>query len=145
MAKKKTASAPTPTPSEPTSSVTGQTSFQRADDLIARYSNNVRFELTVHDLKLIFGESDQGTGVEVIRQHTTITMPWSVAKLMRYYLGINMLFHELYVGKIVVAPPQIPLPFPEPSQEAITTDSKATKAFELANKMREEFLASNTI
>lgn len=125
-------STPTPVPT-----------FQRIEGFTHRYANNVRYEATVHDLKLIFGESDLEAGPEVIKQHTAITIPWSVAKLTRYYLGINVLFHELYVSKIKVASNQIPLPFPEPTKDAAAADPITLKAHELGTRLRDEFLQDN--
>jgi hypothetical protein len=135
MAKsKRPSTSPTPTPKAET--------FQRVEGFVSKYANNVRYESTVHDLKLIFGESDQAAGPEVVRQHTAITIPWTAAKLARYYLDVNLLFHEVYVSKIEVASNQIPLPFSEPSPEMIATDPLALKAYTLASKLRDEFIGS---
>jgi hypothetical protein len=136
MAKSKHPSSSTPV--EPT-----QPSLQRVEGFASKYANNVRYEATVHDLKLIFGESDQAAGSEVVKQHTSITVPWTVAKLTRYYLDINLLLHEVYVDKIKVAPNQMPLPFPEPTEEAIANDPLALKAYQLASKVRQEFVETS--
>lgn len=75
------------------------------DDLTTDYANNVAFESTIWDLKLIFGEySDHDKSVE---WHTSITIPWAQAKLMQYYLQINVEYFESQHGKIEVPmPPQ---------------------------------------
>ncbi len=116
--------------------------MEKEPTFVSKYANNVRFEATVHDLKIVFGETDQSSGKEVIRQHTAITIPWSVAKLARYFIDINTLFHELYVGRIPVPPNQIPQPLLQPSSETLANDPLAEEAFLRATRLREEFLES---
>jgi len=135
MAKRKNISASQP--QSPTAAT-----FQRTANCISGYANNVRFESTVHDLTLVFGQSDLSTGTEVIKQHTAITIPWTVAKLALYYLGININFHELYNGGIPVAPNQIPPAFPEPSADTRAKDPHAVEAFNLGQKLRDEFISA---
>ena len=87
--------------------------MEHTEDFETRYSNNVKFESTVYDLKLVFGESDLSGPAEVIRQHTGITIPWPLAKLMAYYLTANVLMQEAAIGIIVpsqVHPPELPPP-----------------------------------
>ena len=62
------------------------------DELTADYANNVNFAANVWDLKLLFGELS-GTK-PAIDWHTSITLPWAQAKLMAYYLDINIASHE---------------------------------------------------
>jgi hypothetical protein len=114
--------------------------FQRTANCLNSYANNVRYEQTAHDLTIVFGQSDLSTGTEVVKQNIAVTVPWSVAKLALYYLSVNLQFFELYNGKIPIPPNQVPPPFPEPTQHTLETDPNAMKAFELANKLREQFI-----
>jgi hypothetical protein len=104
------------------------------DDLANDYANNVAYESTIWDLKLIFGEySDHDKSVE---WHTSITIPWAQAKLMHYYLAINIESFESQHGKI-----HVPLLPPEP--EAPPPGDPQAKAFyELVQRHREKFLES---
>lgn len=115
--------------------------FQRTADCVNSYANNVRYEQTVYDVTLVFGQSDMSTGAEVVKQNIAVTVPWTVAKLALYYLSINLHFYELYNGKIPIPANQLPPPFPEPTKEVLKTDPNAMQAFELANKLREQFIS----
>jgi len=114
---------------------------EREAEFIERYANNVRYESTVYDLKLIFGQSDLGTGAELIRQHSAVTIPWALVKLMVYYLRTNVGVHELYNGKVLLPPQQIPFPFPPPTAEVAAADPKSQQAFVLVKELRDEFLS----
>jgi hypothetical protein len=105
------------------------------DDLTTDYANNVAFETTVWDLKLIFGEySDQDKGVE---WHTSVTIPWAQAKLMQYYLQINLEVYEQQHGKIGVPRTMLPPEAPLPSDP----DDPVAKAFyDLAQRHRAKFM-----
>ena len=115
--------------------------LKRNEDFESLYANNVRFESSVWDLKLLFGELDQSTGKDVIELHTAITLPWTTAKLMLYFLQLNIAFHELEAGKIWINPrvcPGSPPPLtPEQENNGLM---KATR--ELALKMHAEFIAA---
>ena len=131
MAKRKDIPAQTP----------GTSTFQRTPNCVNSYANNVRYEQTMHDVTLVFGQSDMSTGTEIVKQNIAVTVPWSVAKLALYYLDINLKFFELYNGKIPIPASQIPPPFPRPTEDAIKSDPNAAKAFELAKKLREQFVS----
>src|SRR5271163_1783555 len=77
------------------------------DELSHEYANNVFFGPTIWDLKLVFGElSGMKEGVD---WHTSITLPWATAKLMSYYLAINLAAHELDNGIIRVPKAMLPV------------------------------------
>jgi len=105
------------------------------EDLATDYANNVAFENTIWDLKLIFGEySDNDKAVE---WHTSVTIPWAQAKLMQYYLAVNVDAHELEHGKIRI--PNIMIP-PEPPAEG-QTDNPATEALhDIIRRHRAKFI-----
>ncbi|HEY4903110.1 MAG TPA: hypothetical protein VIH89_06525 [Candidatus Sulfotelmatobacter sp.] len=113
--------------------------LEREPDFTSKYANNVRFHSTVHDLTLIFGQSDVTSGSEVVRQHTAITIPWSVLKLALYYAAVNVAVHEVYNGIIPVPPQQKPPRFPEPTAEMLAENPKSQQAADAANKIWEDF------
>ena len=115
---------------------------EREPDFASKYANNIRFEATVHDLKLIFGQSDLSRGAEVVQQHTAITIPFSLLKSALYFLRLNLAFHELYNGPVSVASPQIPPLFEPPSEEVIAQDPRALEAHAIATRLRDELLES---
>jgi hypothetical protein len=115
--------------------------FKRTDDLVSRYANNARFEPNVFDLKMVFGQGDSSTGEEVIHQHTAITLPWSVVKLVIYYLRLHLMVYEADNGNVKVPSNQTPQAFPElPPGQA---ESPAVKrALESVSKLRDDFISS---
>jgi hypothetical protein len=115
--------------------------FERRSDFRAEYANNTRYESTVYDLTVVFGQSDLGSGHEVIKQHTAITVPWAAVKLAKYYLEVNLLFHESANGKVQIPPSQIPDPLPVPNDE-ISQNPSLMSAYESIKRLREEFIAS---
>jgi hypothetical protein len=113
---------------------------RRAKDFVSMYATNVQLELSVWDLKLIFGELDQHDGQEVIEQRISIRVPWIQAKLLSLFLQLNLAFHESTNGKITIPPyllPQFPLPGTE------TTDPQVRALTELYHKKLEQFLADS--
>lgn len=130
-------------PEAPQGSANSQKGLQLKydEDFASLYANNVRFESSVWDLKLLFGQLDQSTGGEVIELHTSMTIPWPTAKLMLYYLNVNIALHEIENGKISVNPrvfPTIPAPFPP----ELESNELAKAAHEIASKMRAEFVSN---
>lgn len=112
----------------------------RRPDFRSNYANNARFESTVYDLKLVFGESDLSGTAEVIQQHTAITIPWALVKVAMYYLQVNLLAHEAQNGEVRVPPNQVPPPFPDlgPQYE---NDPAVQRAIGAIRKLREKFIA----
>jgi hypothetical protein len=47
--------------------------FQRVDDFNSYYANNIQFEWSQFDLKLIFGQLDQSAGKVRVEQHSAVT------------------------------------------------------------------------
>jgi len=117
-----------------------QAPIVHAPDFISRYANTIRFEATVYDLKLVFGESDLGGGVEKIQQHTAITIPWALVKIGMYWLQANVEIHEAINGKVSIPPSQIP-PVPSPVPPDLANDANAKTAYDIAVRIREEFVA----
>jgi hypothetical protein len=115
--------------------------FQRAENFISLYSNNVVFEPTAWDLKIVFGQLDLVGGKGIARQEVAITIPWAQAKLALYYLRLQVAAMEMQSGKISIRRDLIPPEPPElkPEQEAIPGSRELR---ELILKIREEFLTT---
>jgi hypothetical protein len=111
------------------------------EDFRSKYANNARFEATVYDLKIVFGETDLSAGAEVIRQHTAITIPWALVKVALFWLQFNFDVTEVTVGKVAIPTTQIP-PYPQPTPAELANDPNAKSAAEIYRKLREEFIAS---
>jgi hypothetical protein len=84
--------------------VAKETEKRRTQDFVNRYANNVQFEASAWDLRLIFGQLDQSLSVEkdYIDQHTAMAIPWSHVKLMAYLLRVHVIMHEAKVGRVHV-------------------------------------------
>jgi hypothetical protein len=118
---------------------TTETQYKHDEDFASLYANNVRFESSVWDLKLIFGQLDQSTGGEEVEQHTAMTLPWTTAKLMVHFLQLNIAIYELENGKIRINPRVFP-PEPAPLPSGFENNELAKAAREIALSMRSEFI-----
>ena len=115
------------------------TKNSEAEDLTTDYANSVFFEASVWDLKIVFGEwSGQTKSVD---WHTSMTIPWAQAKLMAYYLAVNVRAHELRMGKIPFPDSMIP-PEPQPLAESEKGDAKAIAFHNMVKEYRRKFLDS---
>jgi hypothetical protein len=117
-----------------------QPTDQSSEDLTVDYANNTFFEPTIWDLKLLFGEWSGRTNT--IEWHTSITVPWAQAKLMAYYLSLNVAAHELKHGRVKVPDTMIPndpntLPQP-PGEDAATHEA----FLRLVTEHRKRFIES---
>jgi hypothetical protein len=113
---------------------------QHTEEFTSLYANNIRYEATVYDLKLVFGETDLASGSEVIQQHTAVTIPWGLVKVMLFWLQLNFDVTEATVGRVSIPPTQIP-PEPQPTPPELANDPNAQKAKEIYAKLRELFIA----
>jgi hypothetical protein len=99
--------------------------FRRIEDFISRYANNVHFEISVWDLKLLFSELQQPPGEPAfIQQHTAITLPWVQVKLLTLLLQVNITAHETANGKIIVPTSLLP-PVSPPGPEITEPQTRA--------------------
>jgi hypothetical protein len=116
---------------------TSNTAQGSTDELVVDYANNTQFEPTVWDLKLIFGEFSARTNT--VDWHTSVTVPWAQAKLMLYYLAINVAAHELQAGGPIQIPPSM-LP-PEAVAPSGSDDTPINRTFfDIVRDHRERFL-----
>jgi hypothetical protein len=112
----------------------------RVEDFVSDYSNNCRFESTVYDLRMIFGQTDleQGFEKEMVRQHTAITIPWAFAKVFAYYLHLQIYIQEAVNGKVVVPSGQLPAEPPPPPD---LSDPNMQRLHEGAKAFRKEYFS----
>lgn len=126
-------------PSEQTPA--SQSEFERDEDFLSVYANNVLFEPSVWDLKMIFGQLDQSEGRAVVEQHTAVTIPWAQAKVLSYYLQVNLTAYEIENGRIAIPTGVLP-PEPGPIPPELEGNQQAKAIREAAIRLREQFLAS---
>ena len=113
--------------------------FSRGEEFESLYANNVTLEATGLDLKLVFGEIDLRQ--QLVEQHTAITIPWVMAKILSYYLGIFIAQHEAQSGKVMIPPSALPPLIPIP--EGATPKMRAV--FELAQDLHHKLVADVAI
>ena len=104
------------------------------------YANNVYFEQSAWDLKLIFGQLDQREGKVLIRQHTAITLPWTQVKILSYWLRGHLESYELTNGKVRLPSAAIPSEISPPTEEQRKAEPNVDKILELFNRLRNELL-----
>jgi len=110
------------------------------DDVIAVYANNVRFEMTVWDLRILFGQLmliSEGKGL--VDWHTDVTVPWAQAKLMHLYLGINLALYERENGKITIPFGVLPTLMTTPPEGVDTSNPEAVETFKVVQGMIKAF------
>ncbi|MGD0011499.1 MAG: DUF3467 domain-containing protein [Terriglobia bacterium] len=123
----------------PTPAATPKPEFVRREDFRSVYSNNVQFEPFPADLNIIFGEQRVEKGKQIIEQHTAVRVTWTQAKLLAYFINVQVAACEREHGKISI--PKAMLPTIAKLPEALAANPTAQAIFELINKMREEFIA----
>ena len=116
--------------------------FEFAEEVYEAYANNVLYEASSWDLKLIFGQLDQHEGKSKVVQHSAITVPWPLVKIMVFWLRGQIEAHELMNGKIHIPPPVIPIPPPPLTEEFKKSEPNAEAVYAIFNRLRDEFIAS---
>lgn len=117
--------------------------LQRTDDFSSAYANHVFFEPSTWDLKMIFGELDQSVEPLVVQQHSSITIPWTQAKVFLYFLRLQVAGHELANGTITLPKAVIPPEVVKPTAEELKQEPAAAKVYEAFTRIRKEMF-SNT-
>lgn len=116
--------------------------FERTENFVSSYANNVAFEASAWDIKLLFGQLDQASGKTSVKQHLAVTIPWPQAKLLLFWLRVQVEAAEASVkAKIPIRKDLIPPELPPPTDKE-KNDPDAKEFYELYRKAREEFLAS---
>ena len=109
----------------------------KSGDFVERYANNVRFESSFWDLKILYGVLDQPSPDETnYLVHTAMHLPWTQAKLVAYYLYMNVLFHEAQSVEIRIPNGLMPSPLEVP--ENLKDDPKARDVFERLERVRRD-------
>lgn len=112
--------------------------LHRSEEFESLYANNLHFEASVWDLKLIFGQLDQAKSC--IEQHTAITMPWVHAKIAAYYLLVNILVHQAQEGHIDLPARVLPA---RPDPSAPEVEASARPAVEYLAWVHDQFFGPN--
>ena len=113
--------------------------LRRGEDYESLYANSVYFQPSEWDLKLTFGEvdNDPTDNSTFVEQHTAISVPWLQAKLMSYFLTLQLGVYEMTHGEIIVPASLMP-----PEYSSDTTSDEATKEIQaFIEKTRKEFFA----
>ena len=102
------------------------------EDTFREYANNVNLDSSVWDLTLVFGQLNPRTIANPsepvsVNWHTAMTLPWATAKLLSYYLKLNILFQEAAMGEIIIPKALIPL---VPKADANETKEDTLKLFD---------------
>jgi hypothetical protein len=112
-------------------------------NLTNSYANNTLFEVSGWDLKIYFGQLQQLPPKNDVDWHTAMTIPWTLAKVMEYYLRANIAFYQAKFAPINL-PRQLrpPIPVP-PTEEQIKDDPQATELWHVYKKIYEEVFGGN--
>ena len=110
----------------------------RAQSFFELYANNVNFESSVWDLNVIFALLDQSPGAPPFKQLGSVHLPWMQAKIMAYYLFMNLAFHESSHGPISVPQSILPPNIEDFVNQRYPDDPKAKAMGERINRMRAE-------
>jgi len=110
----------------------------RGPDYLERYAQIIRFELSTIDLKLVFGSMDQFAIPATLRQHTGITITWQQAKILAYFIVLNIQLHEAVNGKVPVPTGIIPEAFDVKAFEQAVGKTVSSKISAMAEQVRSE-------
>jgi hypothetical protein len=92
--------------------------FSRAESFLTRYANNINYETSVFDLKIVFGELVQPIGkTPYVEQHTAMTLSWLEAKIAAVFLSMNVAIHEKRFGTLNIPNGTMPADFRRTSEE----------------------------
>jgi hypothetical protein len=115
--------------------------FTRHEEFTSLYANDIQFEGSQFDLKLIFGELDQLSGKTWIKQHTAMTIPWIQAKLALYYLQIQVAAFEFQNGKIKIPGDLLPEEMAELTEEQKQVP-RAEELWKAIKILRDQFVSN---
>jgi hypothetical protein len=114
--------------------------IHRNPDFIERYANNIAVESSIWDLKLIFGILDQTTTPATIGRYAAVNIPWQQAKLLAYFLQLNVLFHERANGTIKLPDGIMPPPL-EPIFASLKAEPGGAEFLEQVVKLRDALMS----
>jgi len=107
------------------------------------YSNNFHLETSAWDLKILFGQLEQHTGNGEVDWHTAVTLPWTQAKILVYYLRLNMAYQEKVDGKVCIPRRVVPQPPTPPTEEKLKSDPNAQAMYETYLKIHSEMFGNS--
>ena len=110
--------------------------FRRNEEFESLYANNVQFEASVWDLKMIFGQLDQAKGPSVVDQHTAVAVSWPEAMIAAYFMIVNIVSYQSRNGPIQIPRVVIP-PRPDPSDPSL--DEAGKKLIEYLAWVHDQF------
>jgi hypothetical protein len=99
----------------------------RTEDFENLFANNVRFESTLWDLKLVFGQVD--LEAKQIAQHTAVNIPWPQVKIVAYFTLLNLVVQQALNGNVFIPGNVVPV-----------RPSSSNPAFERLDKRVTEYL-----
>jgi len=104
------------------------------------YANQINFELNDLDLDFIFGQLSRapGKGEPFTDWHTKVAMPWAEAKLVSFYLRLNLALYESSNGLIKLPAGMLPATIPTP--EDLDTNPASRALFEKITAIRNELM-----
>lgn len=111
--------------------------FVRGPDYVERYANNIRFEASAWDLRVLFGLLDQSESPLMIHQHTAMNISWQHAKVAAYFLMVNIAIQEARNGNIEIPASVMPDPL-DSYFEDLKEDDKAKAMLERVRRIRSE-------
>jgi hypothetical protein len=117
--------------------------FSKSQDFANTYANNVFFESSFWDLRMIFGQNDQQLGLNAVVQHTAVTIPWPQVKVMKYFLDSHLLTYETQNGRIHIPPNIIPAVPDELPKEVEELDPKAREIWDAVKATYDSFIKAN--
>jgi hypothetical protein len=131
-----------------TTATTGQQQpfLRQGEDFESLYANNVQFQPSEWDIKVVFGElqTDAKDSASFVEQHTAITISWLQAKIMHYFLTLQLGVYEMSHGKIPIPLSVLP-PVPETPPSELQGDPATKRVYDYIARTREEFFAQSPI
>lgn len=115
------------------------------EEAVPVYANNVRFEMTAWDLRVLFGQLASTTisGEPGVDWHTDVTIPWIQAKLMHFYLGVNLALYETENGTIKIPTSVLPPKYLPPKGTDLN-DAQVRASFGIVEKLLTRFLETQS-
>jgi hypothetical protein len=121
---------------------TPQNVGRRSPDFYAAYANQIRFETSSWDLKIIFGQLDQSAGSPDVEWQSAVTIPWAQVKLGIFSLQAQVAAYEHLFGKIQTPWDVIPPGPTKPSDEELARNPASKGLYEKVLKLYEDFKAT---
>jgi hypothetical protein len=104
----------------------------------AAYANNAKYEASLWDFKIHFGQLQIQPDANRVDWHTVVTIPWLQAKLLYYFVRVNVAYHEHDNGQMKIPASVLP-PMPiAPTKEQAEKDPDWLEMYEIHRKIYEE-------